>query len=170
MSDQFDDLVGWADAAMVVVTAATDTERAGCLVGFHSQCSIDPPRYALWLSTANHTYRVALQATHLGVHFLSTDDHDVAELFGGLTDDDPAVGHADKLSRIAHRIGAFGVPLLDGCARRVVVRRVSIEDSGGDHVCFVTEPVEVDNSPPSSASPLRLSDVDDVTPGHPSGR
>ena len=31
---------------MVVVTTAQGDERAGCLVGFHAQSSIEPPRYA----------------------------------------------------------------------------------------------------------------------------
>ena len=44
---------------MCVVTAASGTERSGCLVGFSAQCSIEPARYAVWLSKANHTYGVA---------------------------------------------------------------------------------------------------------------
>ena len=45
--------------------------RAGCLVGFHSQSSIDPRQYAVWLSKANHTYPVALRSELFAVHFLT---------------------------------------------------------------------------------------------------
>ena len=62
------------DAPLVVVTAASGDQRAGCVVGFHSQCSIEPPRYAVWLSKANRTYRVALFATHVALHVLGTED------------------------------------------------------------------------------------------------
>ncbi|HEU4840852.1 MAG TPA: flavin reductase, partial [Ilumatobacteraceae bacterium] len=88
MADPFSSLSTSVDPAMVVVTVAHDGRRAGCLVGFHSQCSIEPLRYAVWLSKANHTYRVALLADWLGVHFLTADDHDLAERFGGATGDD----------------------------------------------------------------------------------
>ena len=63
-ADPFDSLMASLDPPMVVVTAAAGGERAGCLVGFHSQSSIEPARCCVWLSKANHTYRVALLAAH----------------------------------------------------------------------------------------------------------
>ena len=38
----FDRLMADADPAMIVLTTAAAGERAGCLVGFHSQISIEP--------------------------------------------------------------------------------------------------------------------------------
>ena len=35
------------------VTTATDGAQAGCLVGFSTQCSIEPPRFGVWLSKLN---------------------------------------------------------------------------------------------------------------------
>ncbi|HEX8931084.1 MAG TPA: flavin reductase, partial [Actinomycetota bacterium] len=48
-SDQaaLDRLVDRLDYPMLIVTAETDGERAGCLVGFATQCSIEPPRFLL---------------------------------------------------------------------------------------------------------------------------
>ena len=83
----------------------------------------------MWLSRANHTYRVALLATHLAVHFLTADDHDVAAAFGGETGDE-----IDKFAGVAWTPGPAGVPLLDRCPHRMVVRRVTLVDDGGDHV------------------------------------
>jgi len=51
------------DTPLVVVTAAETQERAGCLVGFHCQSSIEPARYCVRLSKANHTNRVVLCLT-----------------------------------------------------------------------------------------------------------
>ena len=98
------------DTPMIVVTAAMDDERAGCLVGFHSQSSIEPERIAVWMSKANHTYRVMLRSEHFGVHYLTADDDDLAELFGTLTGDE-----VDKLARTEshagpRRAGAGAVP------------------------------------------------------------
>ena len=107
VADPFADLMAKVDTAMIVVTTASGDIRAGCLAGFHSQCSIDPPRYAVWLSKANHTYRVALLAEHFGVHFLTTDDRDIAERFGSLSGDD-----TDKFSGLEWEPGDGGVPLL----------------------------------------------------------
>ncbi len=79
-SDAFDGLMSSLDTPLVVVTTAVGDERGGCLVGFHAQSGIDPGRYCLWLSKANHTYRLALRSTHLGVHFLTEDQLWLAEL------------------------------------------------------------------------------------------
>ena len=161
-TDDFDALVSRLDPAMVVVTTAQGGERSGCLVGFHTQSSIEPRRYSLWLSRANHTYRVALLASHLAVHALTADDRDVADHFGSLTGDD-----VDKFAGLAWTTGPAGVPLLDRCPHRMVVRRVTLVDDGGDHVCFVTEPVAAESGGPFR--PLRLHGAADIDPGHAAG-
>jgi flavin reductase (DIM6/NTAB) family NADH-FMN oxidoreductase RutF len=165
MEDGFDALAAALDAAVVVVTAAAPAagggERAGCLVGFHSQCSIEPRRYAVWLSKVNHTYRVALLADHVAVHPLGARDRDLAELFGGRTGDD-----VDKFARCDWEPGPGGVPLLAGRAGgRLVLRRTALLDVGGDHSCLVGVPVLVE--PPDRFTPLRLSVAGAVAPGHP---
>ncbi len=155
----FDEIMASLDAPLVVVTTAVDEERGGCLIGFHAQSSISPDRYTLWISKANHTYRLALRATHLAVHFLTADDLEVARLFGTTTGDD-----IDKFAHCEHETGPYGVPLLTGCPNRLVVRRTALLDEGGDHVCVATEALSASTS--GRFTPLRLSDVDDLVPGH----
>jgi flavin reductase (DIM6/NTAB) family NADH-FMN oxidoreductase RutF len=157
--DAFDALMASLDTPMVVVTTAVAGERAGCLVGFHAQSSIDPPRCGVWLSKANHTYRVALRSTHLAVHFLTADDLAVAEHFGTLTGDE-----VDKFADVAFADGPGGVPLLEACPHRVVLRRTALLDEGGDHVCVAGESIEAHTT--GSFQPLRLSAVDHLVPGH----
>jgi flavin reductase (DIM6/NTAB) family NADH-FMN oxidoreductase RutF len=48
----FNTLMAALDSPLIVVTAADERERAGCLVEFHVQSSIDPQRYCVWLSKA----------------------------------------------------------------------------------------------------------------------
>lgn len=93
--DSFTDVL---DYPMYVVTAAADGEQAGCLVGFGSQCSIDPPRFMVWISTSNRTYRVARRASHVAVHVLRREQEPTADWFGGRTGDD-----VDKFERVAWR-------------------------------------------------------------------
>jgi flavin reductase (DIM6/NTAB) family NADH-FMN oxidoreductase RutF len=158
-SEPFDDIMGSLDAPMAIVTTALVDERAGCLIGFHAQSSIEPGRYCVWISKANHTYRVLLRSTHLAVHYLTDADRELARLFGTTSGDD-----IDKFTRCASTAGEHGVPILTGCPNHLVVRRIALLDEGGDHVCVVTEPVTVRSG--GRFTPLRLSDVDDLVPGH----
>lgn len=157
--EAFEAIMGSLDPHLVVVTTAVEVERAGCLVGFHSQSSIDPDRYAVWLSKANHTYRVGLRATHVAVHFLTVDDRDLAERFGTRTGDT-----TDKFAGIAVDDGPEGVPVLRRCRNWLVLRRTALLDEGGDHVCIALEPVGGRSG--GAFEPLRLSHVGDLTPGH----
>ena len=157
--ERFGALMGALDAPMAVVTTTAGGERGGCLIGFHAQSSIDPARYTVWLSKANHTYRLVLRASHLAVHFLAAGDHELARLFGTLSGDE-----VDKLERCDHREGPGGVPMLTTCPNRLVVARVALLDEGGDHVCVTGDVIDVHSS--GSFEPLRLSDVSDLDAGH----
>lgn len=157
--DAFLDLTGDLDFSMLVVTAFDGRERAGCLIGFSTQCSIDPPRYLVCVSAANHTAKVAAGSGILAVHALDAGQTDLARLFGGETGDE-----VDKFGRVAWRPGPGGVPVLEACTSWFagrVVERVPV----GDHTAVVLEPVEVAHSP--GLRPLRFAHVRDLAPGHP---
>jgi flavin reductase (DIM6/NTAB) family NADH-FMN oxidoreductase RutF len=160
LREDYDALVAAADAALVVVTATYRGERGGCLVGFNCQCSIEPARHAVWISKANHTCRVALQATHLGVHFLDRADLGLARLFGEQTGDE-----IDKFEQCDTIEGPHGVPMLAACPDRMVARRRTAMDDGSDHVCFVLEPIDVRRAR-TVRVPMRISDASALTPGH----
>lgn len=156
--DEFSDLVGDLDYPMMIVTAAAGTERAGCLVGFATQCSIDPPRFAVWISRKNHTFRVARDAGVLAVHFLSEADRALAELFGGSTGD-----QVDKFARCRWRDGPQGVPVLDDCARWFageVIERLPTED----HVGFLLAPLSVEAG--AWTGQLGFQAARSIIPGH----
>ncbi|MEV8533672.1 flavin reductase family protein [Streptomyces sp. NPDC051211] len=147
---------------MYVVTVAAGGRQAGCLVGFASQCSIHPPRFAVWLSTANHTYRVACEAAYLTVHALRRDQRALAELFGGETGD-----RVDKFARTAWRPGRDGSPVLAE-VQAWFTGRIEGRMPGGDHVGFVLAPVE--GCPPAAGGApeqLRYGQIRDLEAGHP---
>lgn len=157
--DRFAAIASSLDSPLTVVTAAEGRQRAGCLVGFHSQSSMEPLRYCIWLSKANHTYRVALHSTHLAVHFLTSSDMPLAERFGTRTGDS-----IDKFADLQAEPGPGGVPVLADCPHWLVVRRTALLDDGGDHVCFTAEPVAVHTS--GAFRPLRMSQAAHLQPGH----
>ena len=160
---RFDRVVAGLDPAMVVVTATVGSESDGCLVGFHSQCSIDPPRYAIWMSVANRTTALVVRAGVVAVHALSADQHDLAELFGGTSADD--ADGVDKLASVRWSPGPDEVPVLGDAAACFVGRVTATHEVGGDHLCVVLEPLSVPASAPFE--PLRMAQVEDVEPGHP---
>lgn len=144
---------------MLVVTAASGGERSGCLVGFSTQCSINPVRFLVCLSERNHTYRVATGATHIALHLLTDAQHDVAALFGEQTGDE-----VDKFSRIRWRDGTGGVPILED-APAWVVGRVLDRRPLGDHVGFLVEPVDA-SCRDGDWDYLDFAAVRDMAPGH----
>jgi flavin reductase (DIM6/NTAB) family NADH-FMN oxidoreductase RutF len=156
----FDRIASQLDYPMIIVTAAAGGRRAGCLVGFHTQCSIHPPRYLVCISKANETFDVAVAAEALAVHVPAPGDKDVAELFGALTGDE-----VDKFARCSWHDGPGGVPVIDVLGRWFagpVVDRVDL----GDHVGFVIEPSAGDCAD-DVAGQLGFQAVKDIPPGHP---
>ena len=132
----FHRLAGDLDSSMFIVTAAAAGERSGCLVGFATQTSIEPPRMLVCISRQNHTHRVAAAADRLGVHVVPADRAELAELFGGQTGDE-----IDKFARCRWEPHAGGVPVLLDCGSWLVGAVLERLDLG-DHEGFLLEPVE----------------------------
>jgi flavin reductase (DIM6/NTAB) family NADH-FMN oxidoreductase RutF len=138
MRDTYERVIEPVDPAAVIVTCASDGERAGCLVTFNAPCSIEPPRYAVWPSHRNHTYRVALRADELIVHLVTPADLSLAEYFGGVSG-----MREDKFAQVPWS-DCGGTPLLGvsgGWLRgRILSRGPGQQETGGDHTCFVLAP------------------------------
>ena len=155
----FGQLVGTIDYPMFVVTTAAGQRRAGCLVGFVTQCSIDPPRLLVCLSKRNYTFRVAVDADALVVHFLGPADEPLSRLFGEQTGDE-----VDKFVRCSWSPGPQGLPVLD-VQRGWVAARVLQRHDVGDHVAVLVEPFD-GVAHDTSAPPLGFQQVRDMVPGH----
>jgi flavin reductase (DIM6/NTAB) family NADH-FMN oxidoreductase RutF len=158
VQEMFIAMTGRLDYPMVLVTAAADGERAGCLVGFSTQCSIDPPRFIVCLSDKNRTQRVASRADALAVHFLPAAATGLAELFGTETGDD-----IDKFSRCRWHPGPLGIPIIDECGQWFVGRILERQPLG-DHVAFVLDPLAARDD--EGSDHLTFSAVKQLEPGH----
>ena len=155
----FEELAARLDYPMFVVTVAAGGERSGCLVGFHTQITINPPRLLLCLSDKNHTTRVAAGAEMLGVHVLPADALALAELFGGQTGDE-----VDKFAGCDWHEGPGGVPVLEGAAgwfAARVLERIPL----GDHLGYLVEPFGGAAVAPD-AELLTFQAVRQMQPGH----
>lgn len=158
-----DEFVAGFDYPMFVVTAVDPGTgaRAGCLVGFATQTSIEPFRFLVCLSRRNRTYRVARAATVLAVHVLDEEQRELAALFGERTGDE-----VDKFVLCSWRPGPEGVPLLTA-ARRHLVGRVLERTELGDHIGFLLDPVDVRAG--AGTAPLTFRSLPAMEPGHESG-
>ena len=158
-ADAFQRIADDLDYPMVVVTTADGEDRAGCLVGFAAQCSIDPPLLVVWLSKKNRTARVAHRAATLVVHFLGREQSDLATLFGTTTGDE-----VDKFARCSWVPGPDGVPRLADCTRWVAGHIVDRFDTG-DHVGHLLD--LFDGAAGGWAGQLGFQAVKDLDAGHP---
>ncbi len=156
---EFQALVADLDYPMFVVTAAAEGRRAGCMVGFATQCSMAPPRLLLCMSKRNFTFGVAAHAEVLVVHFLGQQDMEVARLFGGETGDE-----VDKFARCRWRPGPGGAPVLEA-GRGWIAGNVLEQVPFGDHVGFVVEPF-AGHVGDAGAPQLGFQAVRDLQPGH----
>ena len=154
----FNAIVGNLEYPMFIVTARTRDERLGCLVGFATQASIDPPRFVVGLSRENRTHRRGRDSAALAVHGVPADAGELAELFGGETGDD-----VDKFARCAWHDGPEGLPILDDCERWFVGRVLDRLD-GGDHELFLLEPVAASAGREEDFTFHRAKRIE---PGHP---
>jgi flavin reductase (DIM6/NTAB) family NADH-FMN oxidoreductase RutF len=115
----------------VVTVRTTDGEMSGCLAGFVTQCSIDPPNFLACIAKVNHTFGVAERSDAMGLHLLGDGQHELARIFGEETGD-----LVDKFAQCDWRLGLTGAPLLVDSA-------VSMEGhilghfSAGDHEAFM---------------------------------
>ena len=143
---------------MFIVTVAAGGERAGCLVGFTTQCSIDPPRFLVCISDKNRTFRVAREAGVMVVHLVPSHADELAQLFGERTGDE-----VDKFEHCAWSPGPEGTPVLDECGNWFAGRILDRLD-GGDHRVFLLEPFEAASAP--GEGPFEFHRARRMEPGH----
>ena len=155
----FDDITRVDNRALLIVTAP-GPPRAGCLVGFSTQGSIDPPRMLVCLSVKNATARAARAARVLAVHAVPASRLDLARLFGEETADDGV----DKFAHCAWSSGPENVPLLDGCPTRFV-GLIDARFELGDHDGVLLTPISGNAGP--DVDVVRVRDAADFHPGHP---
>jgi flavin reductase (DIM6/NTAB) family NADH-FMN oxidoreductase RutF len=154
----FHAVMGQLDYPMTIVTAAAGDERSGCLVGFQTQCSIDPALFLVCISRRNHTFRLAARSEHLAVHFLDRTDYPLSLLFGEKSGDD-----VDKFADCGWT-EEHGVPVLTA-VRAWFVGRVLERVPLGDHMGHLLEPVAGRVEGPLSQ--LSFQSVKTMRPGHP---
>jgi flavin reductase (DIM6/NTAB) family NADH-FMN oxidoreductase RutF len=153
-----DDFLASLNYPLLVVTTANSQTRAGCLVGFATQCSVEPLLLLVCVSDKNRTCRVAEDAEGLAIHAISENERDLAELFGGETGDE-----IDKFEHCEWSAGPLNLPILDRAAGWIAAT-IEGRFEAGDHVAHLVQPVEAELR--RSFEPLRTRSGAEIDPGH----
>jgi flavin reductase (DIM6/NTAB) family NADH-FMN oxidoreductase RutF len=159
-TDELEPFFDRVDYAYFVVTARSkEGALGGCLAGFVTQCSIDPPNFLVCISKVNHTYAIAEGSTAMGLHLLGTDQAELGRRFGEETGD-----LVDKFEGLDWVPGRYGAPLLAESAvslEGIVLGHFSV----GDHEAFLLRGIgSVDGG---HAGLLTLRTGPRFAPGHP---
>lgn len=122
----------WA-SGVTIVTAGLDGVLHGMTVSSFSSVSLEPPLISVNIERRTRTHSLMNDAGAFAVSILANDQQGLAQHFGGGVPDTE-----ERLEGIAHRLGALGSPLLEGCLASLECR-VHATLPAGTHTVFVGE-------------------------------
>jgi len=130
-ADDFRAALAMFATGVTIVTVRTPTgELLGLTANSFNSVSIEPPLVLWSLSRQAGSMAAFARGSHYAINILAADQHSLATRF--------ASKDVDRFDGVAYRLGASGVPLLDGAAAVFeCFNRSRYEE--GDHVIFVGE-------------------------------
>ena len=133
MSQEFRDAMARLAAGVVVVSARTAEGYRGLTASTLVSVSADPPLVLVGLERESATRAAVVDTRRFNVSVLTRDQEFLAERFAGRA---PAVDPHWK--EIPHRLGANGVPLIDGCAAWLECEVEQVHTAGDHDVCIAS--------------------------------
>lgn len=132
------DVLGNFPTGVTVVTTLDAKENPiGLTVSSFTSVSLDPP-LILWCLARDSNMLTEFEAcTHFTVNILAADQTHLSQRF--------ALPSGDRFKGIAFEHGEGGIPMLPDCAARLQCRNTAQHD-GGDHVIFVGEVTDFDQT------------------------
>ncbi len=136
-------------AGVVVISARTENGYRGMTASSLVSISADPPWVLVGLEREAATHAAVLQGNAFNVSVLTRSQEFIADRFAGRA---PAI---DAMwESVPHRLGAHGIPLIDGCAAWLECRLVGIHPAGDHDICIG----EVTSATAGAGDPLILWD------------
>ena len=120
-------------AGVVVISTRLGEEYKGLTVSSLISISLDPPMVLAGLEKESATRAAVIEAKAFNVSLLTRAQEFIADRFAGRA---PALD--PHWRTLPHRLGANGIPLLDGCAAWLECRLLQVHEAG-DHDIFVGE-------------------------------
>ena len=133
-------------AGVAIVTAAGAAGPVGFTAASVTSVAADPPLLSFNLSRTASSWPAVSTAGHVGVHVLAGDQEELAALF--------ARPGADRFGSTSWSPGPYGVPLLDGCAGRMVAAVEQLV-AAGDHAIVVARLLRASVTAPAAGPLIR---------------
>ena len=138
-----------AAAGVVVVSARTENGYRGLTASSLVSISADPPLVLVGLEREAATRAAVVEGKAFNVSVLTRSQEFIADRFAGRA---PAI---DLTWRdVPHRLGANGIPLIEGCAAWLECTLVEVHPAGDHDICVG----EVTAATAGSGDPLILWD------------
>jgi len=134
-------------AGVVVVTSKAGEDYRGLTAGSLVSVSLAPPLVSVALDRNSTTLAAVLESRRFNVSVLARAQEFLADRFAGRA---PSV----DWRTLSHRMGANGIPLLEGCAAWLECRLVQSHEAGDHELCVGA----VDAASVGSGEPLVLWD------------
>ena len=129
----FLDVMARLPAGVVVISTRVGDQYKGLTASSLVSISLEPPMVLVGLERESAT-RVAILGTKaFNVSLLTRSQEFIADRFAGRA---PSID--TKWSTLPHRLGANGIPLVEGCAAWLECRLVHVHPAG-DHDVFIGE-------------------------------
>ena len=136
-------------AGVVVISARTKDGYRGLTASSLVSISVDPPMVLVGLEREAATRAAVVEGEAFNVSVLTRSQEFIADRFAGRA---PAID--TRWQDIPHRLGANGIPLIEGCAAWFECRLVDIHPAGDHDICVG----EVTAARAGSGDPLILWD------------
>jgi len=132
MPDQpFRDVMARLPAGVVVVSARSGAAYRGLTASSLVSISAEPPMVLVGLERESATRDAVVHNGAFNVSVLTRSQEFIADLLAGRA---PAVDAS--WSTLPHRLGANGIPLLDGCAAWLECRLIEVQPAGDHDICI----------------------------------
>ncbi len=125
-----DALAQFATGVTVICARGPDGRFAGFTANSFNSVSLDPPLVVWSLSRRASTLGAFERAERYAINVLAHDQVDLARRFSR--------PHADRFDGVGYRLGAAGVPLIEGCVAWFECRHHAVHRAG-DHMLFIGE-------------------------------
>jgi len=136
-------------AGVVLVSARSEHGYRGLTASSLVSISVDPPMVLVGLEREAATRAAVVEGKAFNVSVLTRSQEFIADRFAGRA---PAIDPG--WDGVPHRVGANGIPVIEGCAAWLECRLVDIHPAGDHDICVG----EVTAASAGSGDPLILWD------------
>jgi flavin reductase (DIM6/NTAB) family NADH-FMN oxidoreductase RutF len=126
----FRDVMARVPAGVVVVSARAENGYRGLTASSLVSISADPPLVLVGLEREAATRAAVVEGKAFNVSVLTRSQEFIADRFAGRA---PAID--PRWQDVPHRLGANGIPLIEGCAAWLECRLVEVHPAGDHDIC-----------------------------------